>query len=270
MAEVKILVTPNHIKTAALRAAQYLEKLDYDALFLNFSRDLERGIKELAEGAPYDRVLDRLRELKLIPEPTGSWEYGAEPILRALRGVQLREPSLEIYCYKDPSLTSLSAQLAEKTALLIFRWCSTGKIDLEEWKTLLASWLDLETEALDREADLLVNKAEGREKNVCIAGFNGKHIKAHLKEAGYHVRLKCLYVPYHFTPLEILAREMRLALSKGSTLPSQRMRELIEQHARFIRDYVTTSENYDGAHRYWMWDRAPWLRHRMTLKPGVP
>ncbi|MEM2936599.1 MAG: hypothetical protein QW231_05440 [Candidatus Bathyarchaeia archaeon] len=270
MAEVKILITPDHIKAAASKAAELIKKLDYEVLFLNFSRNLENGIKELAEGAPYDYVLDRLRELKLIPEPTGSWEYGAEPILRALRGIQLKKPGLKIHCYKDPDLTSLSEQLAEKTALLIFRWCSTGKMELEEWKALLASWLDLETEALDREADLLIKKAEVGDKNVCIAGFNGRHIKAHLKEAGYHVRLQCLYVPYHFTPLEILAREIRLAPSKGSTLPSQRIEELMEQHARFIRDYVTVSENYDDAHRHWMWDRAPWLRHRMTLKPSLP
>ena len=36
VAEVKILVIPNHIKTAASRAAEYLGKLDYDALFLIF------------------------------------------------------------------------------------------------------------------------------------------------------------------------------------------------------------------------------------------
>ena len=243
-----------------------MERLDYDTLFLNFSRNLEGVVKALAEGAPCDHVLETLKELKLIPEPWGSWVYGAEPILRGLRGFQLKEPSLKIYCYKDPSLTSLSAQLGEKAALLIFRLYSTGKMDLEEWKRLLASWLDSEAEALDREAELLADKAEGGEKNACIAGFDGKHLKAHLKEAGHHVSLKYLYLPYHFTPLEILTREMRLTLSKGLTLSSQRMREFIKQHAQYVREYVTLSENYDEAHRYWMRDRAPWLRRRMTLK----
>lgn len=260
MAEVKILVTPNHIKTAALRAAASLERLDYDALFLNFSRDLEEGVNALAEGASYNYVLERFQELKLIPEPLGAWEYWAEPILRSLRGVQSREPDLKIYCYRDPSLSLLSTRLAEKTALLIFRWCSTDKIDLKEWRGLLASWLDLETKSLNKEADFLVKEVEGGESSVCIAGFNGKHIKAHLEEAGHRVNLKYLYVPYHFTPLEVLVREMQREVSKGSTVSSERMRWLIEQHARFMRDYVTVGENYDKAYRDWTQDKVPWLK----------
>lgn len=137
MAKVKVLVTPKHIKAAASRLAESLERLYYDTLFLNFSRNLEGVVKELAEGAPCDHVLETLKELKLIPEPWGSWVYRAEPILRGLRGLQLKKPSLKIYCYKDPSLTSLSAQLAEKAALLIFGLYSTGKMDLEEWKASL-------------------------------------------------------------------------------------------------------------------------------------
>lgn len=266
MTEVRILVTPNHIKTAASKAAESLKRLDYDALFLNFSRDLEEGIRELAEGAAYDYVLERIRKLKLIPEPLGSWEYGAEPILRAVRGVCLREPRLKIYCYKDSSVSLLSTQLAEKIALLIFRQCSTGKLDLEKWKKLLSSWLDLEKEALDREADFLVKEVKGKEASICIAGFNGKHINAHLKEAGYQVNLKYLYVPYHFTPLEVLVHEMQRGVSRDTSFSSERMRELIEQHAQFIRDYVIVGENYDKAYYNWMWNKIPWLRHRMITK----
>ena len=45
---------------------------------------------------------------------------------------------------------------------------------------------------------------------------------------------------------------MRREVSKDSVFPSERMRGLIEQHARFIREYVTGGENYDEAHRSWM------------------
>ena len=200
MTRVRILIMPNHIKSAALRAAQHLKKMDYDTVFLNFSRDLEEGVGALADGAPYNYVIERLKRLKLIPEPAGAWEYSAEPILMALKGILHKKPNVKIHCYRDSSFDLLSAKVAEKIALLIFRACSTGKINAEEWEDLLCSFLEAEAKALKGETEFIARKAESSEDSICTAGLNGRHIRAHLKEEGYDVSLTYLYVPYHFTP----------------------------------------------------------------------
>lgn len=259
MTKVRILVIPNHIKTASLRAARHLEKMDYDTLFLNFSRDLENGVRALAEGAPYDYVVERLKELKLIPEPIGAWGYSAKPILMALRGILHKKPSLKIYCYLDPSFTLLSAKTAEKIALLIFRTCSTGKIDAKEWEKLFNSLLDPEAKALEKEANFIARKAESSEDAICIGGFNGRYIAVHLRDEGYNAILTYLYTPYHFTPLEILMHEMRRTVSRGASLSYERIKELVERHAQLIKEYVTINEDYDEAYRRWICDKAPWL-----------
>jgi len=257
--KVRILVIPNHIKSAALRAAQHLKKMDYDTVFLNFSRDLEEGVRDLAEGAPYDYIIERLKRLKLIPEPVAAWEYGAEPILMALRGILYKKPNVKIHCYRDSSFNLLSAKMAEKIALLIFRACSTGKINAEEWEALLNSLLEPEAKALKEETDFIARKAESSEDSICMAGLNGRHIRAHLNEEGYEVSLTYLYVPYHFTPLEILMREMWRAASLGASPSYEKIIKLVKHHVQFIREYVTMNEDYDEAYRKWIRDKAPWL-----------
>jgi hypothetical protein len=259
--KVRILVIPNHIKSAASRAAQHLKRMDYDTMFLNFSRDLEEGVRALAEGAPYDYVIERLRESKLIPEPVGAWEYSAEPILIALRGILLKKPNVRIHCYRDPSFDSFSVKTAEKIALLIFRACSTGKINAEEWEALLKLFLEAEAKALKEETNFIARKAESIEDGICIAGFEGRHIRAHLKKKGYEVSLTYLYIPYHFTPLEVLMREMRRATSRGTSLSHETITKLVKHHVHFIREYVTVNEDYDGAYRKWVHDRFPRSAH---------
>ncbi|MFN3622321.1 MAG: hypothetical protein ACK4TI_05460, partial [Nitrososphaerales archaeon] len=100
MNEVKILITPNQIKIAASKAAEYIRKLDFEALFLNFTKDLEEAIQELIKGAPYEYIVKRMQELKLISEPIGAWEYPVEPILKAIRGIYWKKPNLRVCCYK--------------------------------------------------------------------------------------------------------------------------------------------------------------------------
>jgi len=255
--EVKILVTPSHIKAATSQAVKLLKSLDYEVLFLNFPKDWQDAVQELAEGAPYDRVKEMIQEL--TPDLTTSWEYAAEPLLKFLRGVVLRQPKLRVYCYKDPEVNRIRTRFSEETTMLIFRYFSTGRMKgLGEWERLLNSYLESNSKALEEEVTFVIEKIK-RESGICIAGFDGKYIKKGLQEAGYDVELQYLHVPYHFTPVEVLMRE-----APRSTIFSERMVELLQHHAHFIGDYVLTAENYDQAHRKWMWNTAPWLRRMIT------
>lgn len=262
MSNVKIIVTPTGIRSAISKTATYLERADYDILLLNLSKELEEGVRELAEGAPYEMILNWFIEENLIREPLGVFKSEAEPILKAIRGITLRKPNLEIHCYKDPSSIHQSIRLATEVILKIFKWSSTGKVDLEEWKKLVYSWLRMEDKALNREVEYIMKETRKAEESLCIAGFNGKRIKNHLKKRGCNVDLEYTYLPYHFTPLEILVREIRFGDRKKYEYTHERMRELIEQHGRFIRNYVISSRDYDEAYRRWIIDNIPWIKHR--------
>ena len=255
----RIVVIPSHIRRAAMRAAEHIKKLNYDILFLNFSRQLEDGIRAIAEGVPYEYVVEKLRERRLILEPIGSWEYCAKPILMSLKGILTRKPNIKIYCYRDPFVSSLYTKVAEKVMLLIFRVCSTGRIDIEAWENLIKDFLESEGDAVKREADFIAKEMKKGEDGLCIAGFDGGYLKRRLEEGGCTVKLIYLFTPYHFTPLEVLVREMRMAFSRGLSVSRERIAELVRNHALFMREYVTTSRDYDEAYLRWMDEQAPWI-----------
>ncbi|MCD6530318.1 hypothetical protein J7L06_08575 [Candidatus Bathyarchaeota archaeon] len=266
MSNVRIIVTPPGIKSAVSNTANYLKELNYEALFLNLSRDLEEGVKELAEGAPYDMILNLFIEEGLIQEPTEHFKSEVEPILKSIRGIALKKPNLEVYCYKDPSAIRESVRLATEVMIKVYKWSLTGKIDLEDWKKLAYSWLTLQNETLDREASYIARETEKVEESLCIASFNGKYIKRHLQKEGCKVDLKYAYLPYHFTPFDILLRVIRLKGFKNDEEIDERMRKLIEQHGHFIRDYVVPSRDYDEAYRRWVLNNAPWIKHKLLRR----
>jgi len=260
MGEVRVLALPNHIRAASIRAANLLRLINnYDALFLNYPRDMEDGVRALAEGAPYEQFVSWLREKGSVQEPLGSWEYCARPLLEALRGILLRRPDLSIYCYRDLSLHRLSMELAVKTALLTLRACLTGRVQLDEWEGLLTSFLESSRNALGREIRLIQSRLEEHRRAICISDLSGRYIADQLRMRGHRVHLTYPYLPYHFTPLEILMNELYRAWVRGSRLPKGRVRELLRHHLRFVRDYVVPSNSYDEAYQRWVAENAPWI-----------
>ena len=255
MVKIRILVLPNHIRTASRRVAEYLKRASYDTLFLNFSRSIESYVRELAEGAPYNYMLERIKELKLIPEPFKIWEYGAEPILKTLRGILHKKPGLQIYCYGDPSFSLISAETSERVTMMIFRACSTEKINANEWKEVAESVLKFGEKAIEKEINYILKNIKEGEEIICIAGFNGKHLKRLLKNEGYDVSLTYMYVPYYFTPLEILIGEMQRAAAKGFSISLERVKELAKYQIEFVREYVILNEDYEKAYRKWVHDK---------------
>ena len=240
MTNVKIIVTPPGIKSAVSNAANYLKELNYEALFLNLPKNLEEGVKELAEGAPYDIILRLFVEKGLIQEPVERFKSEVEPLLKSIRGIALRKPNLEVYCYKDPSAIRESIRLATEVMIKIYKWSLTRKIDLEDWENLAYSWLSLQDRTLDKETNYIA-------RETC------------------KVDLKYAYLPYHFTPLDILLRVIRFKRDRDM---KERMKDLIERHGCFIRDYVVPSRDYDEAYRRWVLDNAPWVKHRIIRRAG--
>ncbi|MEM2915046.1 MAG: hypothetical protein QXH91_06590 [Candidatus Bathyarchaeia archaeon] len=244
--------------------AEIVRNSDFDALFLDLSQHLNDLIKALAEGAPLESFLERIKELALVPEPMGSWEYEFEPILLAVRGILNRKPKLELYCYKQPYFDRLSAEVAANLARLVLRASMTEKIDVDEWRINITQLLDANTNALNEEAEYIAKKSYGKETCICISGINGRTLRDCLLERNLKATLTYLVLPYHFTPIEILTREIEREI-RDSSMDHNKLYQIIKCHVKFVREYVLTSRNYDEAYLRWVKDTAPWMKYRFYM-----
>jgi len=253
----EIWILPRNLRTASEKVSILLRRSYFEILCLNVQRELEELIEDLALGAPYENFIEQVEKLKLIREPICSWEYGIKPILLALRGLKLRKPNLRIICYKSSLAEDSSIKNATKIAALIFRVNSTGKIDVKEWRSLIYEIIEETDRFIDEEAYYLLRALSGllkklRGKALCISDFSGKHLMRYLKKNGVKVRLRYIFTPYYFTPLEVLMREASKKLREGKEISDERLVKLVRLHAEYIREYVLTSINYDDAYFRWV------------------
>ncbi len=257
-------VFPSRLRIASKLLANLLKRCNHEVLFLNFSRNLEDVVKELADGVPYEYFSRRIKELGLVPAPFESWRYWTEPILLAVKGLRLIRPRLRIYCYKSPFFERFSSDFAMRVLRLVFKVASTGKVNVEEWCELVRSALKAGDYALREEADCIVRSLREGERGLCISNFEGRKLKESLVKVGLKVNLKYLLLPYHFTPLDILLRVYKYFSMLGETPPKSRILRLIEEQVKFVRGYVLTSRDYDEAYFRWFADRSKWLKSRVS------
>ena len=259
-----IWVSPGSLRAASERVATLLESSEFDVLYLNLQRDLERILEELVEGVPYQSFIDRLLELKLITEPIRSWEYAVKPIVAVVRDLKRTRPYLRVWCYRQPIFAHLSARMAEEIARMILRSSLTGKIDVKEWRNLLTDFVEASEDALWDEANYIVSRFDHAVSSLCISDFHGRDLVEGLKRSGINVNLEYIFLPYFFTPLEILAHEFGRRHSEGSELSDNRISDLVKCHKEFVREYVLTSEDNDEAYFRWIRDNVKWLRPRLN------
>jgi len=246
-----------------------LESSEFDVLHLNLQRDLEAIVEELVEGAPYESFLDRLLELKLISEPIRSWEYGVKPILIVVRDLKRTRPDLKVWCYRQPVFAHLSACIAEEIARMILRSSLTQKIDLKRWRNLLIDLVEASECALRDEADYITSRSNHAASSICISDFHSRNLMQRLRKSGLDVDLEYVFLPYFFTPLEILVREFARKHFGGLELSANRISDLVKWHAEYVREYVVTSEDIDEAYFRWIRDNVEWLRPRLNQCAAV-
>jgi len=263
---VEVFALPTHLRAASERMAEVLRGSEFDALFLNISRRLNKLVKALAEGAPYEEFIERAREEALIPEPLSSWEYAEKPILLAVKGILNERPELEIWCYKRPEAVQLSVRVAEEIARLVLRTCLTGKVDLDEWRSLLRRFSEASAGFLEDEAEYVAERARGKERAICISGINGRRLKEHLSRCKVKASLSYPVVPYHLTPIEVLVREVERE-RRSSVEDDERIIKIIRYHVNFVRNYILTSRTYDEAYFKWVKHVVSWMRFKKVPLP---
>jgi len=251
--EICILALPK-LRISHVKAAQKISSSPfYEALFLMFPRRLEELVRTLAEGLPYQYVIEEIKKQKLIPEPFGAWEYYAEPILKMLYTAKKQNPDFDIYCYGNPIYENISTETATKIATLTLKALVTGKIDVKEWEEALLEELRFSLEAFEEETEFILSIIEKYKKSLCISGLSGKDLKERIvKEKGVNAKIEYFNIPYQLTPLEILKKELLRKLKGGPSPSKDKVEKIIRCHVNYIKKYILLSSNPDDAYFKWI------------------
>jgi hypothetical protein len=253
---IEILAAPG-LRTSWTKVAVQLREADCDGLFLNFSKDLEGLVTELAEvRLSYEDFIEEAAEEKLVPEPLGAWVYTAEPILRSLGELKCRRPLLKIHCYRDVRHDRLSARVAGEIAALTLRTSITGRVDIKRWKGILMDRIECKRGVLRGEAEFIRERAAPC--SICTSGLDGELLKQHLMEGGEEVYLKNVEEYYYPTPLETLEEK----LAEGDP-PDEEVGRLVKEHVEYVKNYILMGKNRDQAYYRWALDKVPSAKERI-------
>jgi len=244
--EIGFVVKPP-LRKSGKAAAEILHQ-DCEALFLNLPKTIDHLVAEIPFGLDYGELVEETRRQKLLPEPVEAWLKDSEPILRKLKEIG---DKVLTYCYKDPASFAESVRTSHQIALMTVRDSLRGRIDVDEWIEELKKEAVLTRQAIKREAELMESEASAYEKNICLAGFEGKSLRNALKDR-FKTWIKYVNQPYCFTPLDVLRREMSI-----KEVSSDRALYLIKEHLKFIHDYVLTNE-LDEAYMKWARRKLYW------------
>lgn len=248
MGEAGLLVKPPTRK-AAVEALHNIKRLRPQAILLNLPVNIEELLNSYSKGEiDYDYFQESLHEL--LPEPVGAWIKEYEILLRELSGIG---ELTDVYCYVDSELFNQEANTSIEIALLTIRSIITERIDVKEWIKVLEKSIHGEAERWNREVSKIIDIAKSYDRVACISGFEGKHIKRELDQAGIGSWIKYLDQPYHFTPLEILKRLIMLG-----RVDEESSMKLIREHIRFLREYIY-SMPYTEAVEKWVREKLYWL-----------
>jgi len=240
MARIDVLIVPG-LRSSAAKAARILADFGYDVIFLNLPMNLQPLISDYTSGSISLReLISKVEKLRLIPESITSWLYLNEPLLKILGRI---DKPIRAHCYVDADYYHMLIEASVRIARLTFKVNVTDRIDVDEWIGVLKK--HIRPEAAEQEAEFISLKAGG--DSICITGLSGWRIAKILREFGHEVKVRSAERQYLFKPLEILE-----ALMESGNLTRKVAEELIREHARFIRDYVLTSQSLDKAYYSWI------------------
>jgi hypothetical protein len=256
MARVMMLIAP-YLRSAREKVGEVLVHHEYDTLFLDLPRDTQDYIRAIAEGADHGEVIQGLEEAELIRRPEDTYKYKAlEPVLKDLWRIRVENPTLEVFCYEEPtcSYTSLrSREIAGEIFAETGKAAIRGKVDVGRWRAMLKEELSLEIGAAREEASFIVEEA--KEENACTASV-GEDIVVHLEERGLKVR--SMELGSYRAPLAVLRCKLRDELMGRGEVSDEEVRRLILAHVQFVR-MVVTEEDFEKAYERWSkgWREPP-------------
>jgi hypothetical protein len=242
-------------REAAEKAAAWLTKEQYHALFLNLPEDLTPFVREYMEQElPPERLWRSYGYLTGLQEPfLNALRYQLASILNVLPELRRLMPQLKVYCSQDLACQIEVNRLSERLLLLATSERVRKKIRLAEWRRLLADELELAALGLERLVENVVEDASMHRRSVILYGGLVKPLKDCMEVKGLTV--KPIYLQrYWRNPLDVLRI---LSWSQGvNRVPDEVMRRCVRTYLSYL-DYVLASEDVDTAHAKWTVETQP-------------
>jgi hypothetical protein len=260
VADLDLILAAN-LKTSQMKTVQLLmEKGNkYSNMLLPYPEEMEDTLQDLATGrTSFHDAVEDITARQMVPEPTATWIYTAEPILRALPDIRERHPHLQTHCVGDRKHMYASMDNSTAIACLTLNACITDRVEHEKWRRVLRDSIRLGGEEVKGMAWRTLEKAADGSVLVCDLG--DRPIRRALVEAGLGVRATYVGEFYHFTPLSVLER--RLA---GGHVCDRDLKALVRGHLEYVRNYVYRYGSRDRAHYEWTYDKVGWLRRRLDV-----
>ncbi len=243
--KIKIIIVPN-LRKAYIKASRILENNIYDCLFINFPKMIEKLFSLLLnDHIKYDEFILRIENFNLPYISSKSWLYIYEPLIEKIYSLKWRK--FKIFCYISNEDYFKSIDYSINSIALLLRTTLMNKIDKEKWLKQLFEEIKFDNELNEKTLKIIENEAIKFNKSICISDFNGCFLEEKLSEK-FEVELIYSILPYFFTPLAILKRNLILK----EKLNDYEIEKLIFQQIDYIKNYVLLSDSIDEAYYKWV------------------
>ena len=223
------------------KAVDILKKGGYECLFLDFGRNQESFIRNIAQGADPGLAVEMMKDLGLVKEPEETQDYrAAKPLFECLPSLEVSASNL--YCYKEDASLILSSDVAVRILLLTAK-ARVGRVEAEEWKEVMRDDIYNEIEAAEGEANYIVERAG--KTNICMGA--SEELVTSLSGSGF--RVEEIVVDPPCKPLDLFATKIKMEMLKGEVVREEEVERLVEDHLRFVD--LILERGYDEAYKTW-------------------
>ncbi len=223
------------------KAARWLQEKEYDTLFLDFPKDMEGFIKDIALGASSEHIIKQIKDLGLIKDKEEKHLYTVtRPILEVVHG--LTGSNVEVFCYIEPISYSFSYEVANEVAKLLVK-AKNDDFDPKVWKDLLREQAQLEINCAEREAGYITKRA--KDENIILDA--PREIKTFIRKQGHDVEE--VVIDRSFKPLDNLCDMIKDEILIGKKVSDYQIKHLIMDHAKFSR--LILDKDVEQAYKIW-------------------
>jgi len=223
------------------KATAILKRGGYDSLFMDFTRNQETFIKDIAKGVEPELAVEHMKDFGLVKEPEDTQDFrAAKPLFECLPFLDLKDTA--IYCYKEEASLILSRDAAVRILILTAK-ARAGKIEVEEWKGVMKDDVYNEIESAEGEAEYMANRAE--KKNICLDA--SEELLTSL--SGLEFQVNEIVVDKPCKPLDILGEKIKREILEGEVVKEEEVENLVGDHVRFVE--MIMEKGYERAYRMW-------------------
>ncbi|MEM2094942.1 MAG: hypothetical protein QXI32_06565, partial [Candidatus Bathyarchaeia archaeon] len=178
-------------RKGAEKAACWLMRENFDALFLNLPRELEGILKVYMLGD--SSVEDFWRNyyyLTGLQRPfVNALRYAIDPLVNALPELYIRNSGLKVYCYQSLENHIVAMKLSERLLFLEAKDKVSSRIRVEDWRKLLRDEIICAGLGFQRNVENIAEEAISHASSVVLYEGLVKPFKDSMEAKGFKVRV---------------------------------------------------------------------------------